>query len=548
MGENWDPIGHANNVVAMAAINNKLFAATSDNRLWWRDPVGSNVNWEPIGHANNVVAMTAINNKLFAATRDNRLWWRDPMGSNVNWDPIGHANNVVAMAAINNQLFAATSDNRLWWRDPVAETRGFYRLSVLTLNIAGALPDLSNPEIKIPWRERYNRIANGFVTYGLKPDILGLQEVTARKEWVLSRDPHEYESLHYLIAGLKDTTGIQYRIAYLGAADTNHPGLVQGEAVLYNGARLSNATPPPGPNVQPGDSRPTLLGVQERKSYPCRSPAPQFRDSCSLLDGEGVYGTSVYADGSGDKHFETGFVRFAFKEDQQRQFNLYNFHLQPDIPGSVEAAVALVETSERIVFGGEAFYPPLIVGDFNGGTERFPTFEALGVGCGPAPECIDYVLGGKRTEHTSKWGYAVRRNVELPNPEPNPDGLCAPRSVTWSDHCALVVDLAPDITAGSRISCITRGAGSGFPPAPGPLLGIGGVYPSGEAWWLRTQTAIQAIQTGHKFVVSVGLGEEAEVYVKGTGERATLSASNPQSNRPDPLLQLPACLNPQIIT
>jgi Matrixin/Putative peptidoglycan binding domain len=115
----WDPIGHANNVVAMAAINVKLFAATSDNILWWRDPVGTNVNWDPIGHANNVVAMTAINNKLFAATSDNRLWWRDPVGTNVNWDPIGHANNVVAMAAINNKLFAATSDNRLWWRDPV---------------------------------------------------------------------------------------------------------------------------------------------------------------------------------------------------------------------------------------------------------------------------------------------------------------------------------------------------------------------------------------------------------------------------------------------
>jgi hypothetical protein len=24
----------------MTAINNKLFAATNDNKLWWRDPVG----------------------------------------------------------------------------------------------------------------------------------------------------------------------------------------------------------------------------------------------------------------------------------------------------------------------------------------------------------------------------------------------------------------------------------------------------------------------------------------------------------------------------
>ena len=57
MSQIWDPIGHANNVVAMAAISGKLFAATSDNQLWWRDPVGVNVSWDPIGHANNVMAM-----------------------------------------------------------------------------------------------------------------------------------------------------------------------------------------------------------------------------------------------------------------------------------------------------------------------------------------------------------------------------------------------------------------------------------------------------------------------------------------------------------
>lgn len=34
MSFSWDPIGHANDVVAMAAMNSKLFAATRDNRLW----------------------------------------------------------------------------------------------------------------------------------------------------------------------------------------------------------------------------------------------------------------------------------------------------------------------------------------------------------------------------------------------------------------------------------------------------------------------------------------------------------------------------------
>jgi hypothetical protein len=118
-----DAIDGADVVVAMAAINNKLFAATNDGRLWWRDPVGTDVDWEHIGDAidgaDAVVAMAAINGKLFAATDDDKLWRRDPVDQNVNWEHIGHANAVVAMAAINNKLFAATEDGRLWWRDPV---------------------------------------------------------------------------------------------------------------------------------------------------------------------------------------------------------------------------------------------------------------------------------------------------------------------------------------------------------------------------------------------------------------------------------------------
>jgi hypothetical protein len=114
----WLLIGHANDVVAMTAANGKLFAATGNSKLWWRDPVGQDVDWEHVGHANSVVAMTATSGKLFAATSDNKLWWRDPVGQDVDWEHIGHANNVVAMAAINGKLFAATSDNKLWWRDP----------------------------------------------------------------------------------------------------------------------------------------------------------------------------------------------------------------------------------------------------------------------------------------------------------------------------------------------------------------------------------------------------------------------------------------------
>lgn len=129
----WEQIGHANSVIAMTGLvwkdqsgvdNYKLFAVTSDNTLWWRDPVDINVTWQAIGHANNVVAMAALNAKLFAATSDNRLWWRDPVGYNVNWQDIGHANNVArasmaSMEAPAGKLYIATNDNKLWWRDPI---------------------------------------------------------------------------------------------------------------------------------------------------------------------------------------------------------------------------------------------------------------------------------------------------------------------------------------------------------------------------------------------------------------------------------------------
>ena len=128
----WEQIGQANSVKAMAGLRwwadavpagsgVKLFAATSDDQLWWRDPLGINVAWQAIGTANSVVTMTALDGKLFAATSDNQLWWRDAVGQDIPWQAIGQATNVVAMAALDGKLFAATSDNQLWWRDAVGQ-------------------------------------------------------------------------------------------------------------------------------------------------------------------------------------------------------------------------------------------------------------------------------------------------------------------------------------------------------------------------------------------------------------------------------------------
>ena len=101
--------------------------------------------------------------------------------------------------------------------------------------------------------------------------------------------------------------------------------------------------------------------------------------------------------------------------------------------------------------------------------------------------------------------------------------------------------------AGNEISCITRGpGGGGFPPADGPMIAVGGSFPNGDRWWLRLGEAVAAAQNGHRFYIQPLFGSPIDVVVVGTGNKATLSTN--QRGRPDPLLSLPPCPNPPIIT
>src|SRR5262249_50066216 len=59
-------VGAASGIVAMAAANFYLFAATGDGRLLARPVAGDDVPLQPVGRAEGVVAMTAVRDKPFA--------------------------------------------------------------------------------------------------------------------------------------------------------------------------------------------------------------------------------------------------------------------------------------------------------------------------------------------------------------------------------------------------------------------------------------------------------------------------------------------------
>jgi hypothetical protein len=116
----WDVIGQAVGVVAIAAMEGKIFAATRNGKFCWREPILQTMNWEPIGLTRKVRCMVAganlssnLGHSLYGISMDDQLLRRDPQVEGADWEAIGEAVGVVALAASNGQLFAVTNDGLL---------------------------------------------------------------------------------------------------------------------------------------------------------------------------------------------------------------------------------------------------------------------------------------------------------------------------------------------------------------------------------------------------------------------------------------------------
>jgi len=114
----WVEVGHANNITAMTAWENKLYASDAANDLWSRHPVLADAPWRCIGHANEVTAMAADRGALYAVSRGNILWWRWPRDSDLDWSSIGSGapGGTRALCASGGTLYAVASDGKLYSR------------------------------------------------------------------------------------------------------------------------------------------------------------------------------------------------------------------------------------------------------------------------------------------------------------------------------------------------------------------------------------------------------------------------------------------------
>jgi hypothetical protein len=132
----WTHIGHATQIVGLASWDDRLYAVTANDKLWWRPPLHEDGAWHELGHAIDVTSLTACDGALFCTTKHGRLWRRPLHGIDVPWEPMGDAPSIVAMTTVGSMLYAATNAGRLLRRDPIPGNVGWADLGHAQL-IAG---------------------------------------------------------------------------------------------------------------------------------------------------------------------------------------------------------------------------------------------------------------------------------------------------------------------------------------------------------------------------------------------------------------------------
>jgi hypothetical protein len=133
----WENIGHANNVTAMCAADNKLYVTTDDNRLWRRYPVLANANWTPIGRANDIVSMAGTRGMLFALTSGNALVYRSLVEKDIDWKEIDEGPELTeqarALGACGGALYAIAQNGELYAR-PAREEGSWRKVPLFPSN------------------------------------------------------------------------------------------------------------------------------------------------------------------------------------------------------------------------------------------------------------------------------------------------------------------------------------------------------------------------------------------------------------------------------
>jgi hypothetical protein len=370
-----------------------------------------------------------------------------------------------------------------------------FGVSILAVNLFNIM-NMPETQDGVFWQTRYANIFKWMKDTGTFPDVIALQEAPAF--WSCPTDARrlpDYAAIDFLLDGIRDASGEQYRIAYLiagkpgGVNATSWVGRApaqfcsqQGDrALLYRPSRVRNVIDRPSgtqavisPYVEPFP-RATYLA----RSVQCCSPAADRADVCQLIDGpldtpaaghfEYFMGTcatplgvawkrerkSMQGEDLNKPRADAVFSRLELISEPGNYIHIYNVHrgwgVDPD-PTASPADMSGEGNINQLVTDMEArflsqdnppLYPPILVGDFNKETEHlggmFPQFE-MGMWGPPWPEVMG-ALFGKSDVFRAKHKAFANSQATIPRAVVAND--CYDETTLISDHCGIFFRVEP---------------------------------------------------------------------------------------------------------
>jgi len=311
--------------------------------------------------------------------------------------------------------------------DPVADSRALLRqefgVSVMSVNLLDIMNIPRGSAAGVPWQTRYARIFSWMAETKNFPDVIVLQE--APGYWSCfnnARRLPDYAAIDFLLDGIRDASGEQYRIAYLTPGGPPHgprgddyigttlAGAVctgQGDrALLYRPSKLRNVLSI-APTNETAKSAYHMPNNQTylAKSIQCCFPAADRTDVCGVIDGpihfpardefEAAIGTcgtpmglaftrsrpNTQTNDRERKATDAVFSRFELVKQPGHFVHIYNVHrgwnafwedAHEGMPapgvvdyGSQNINQLVTDMEQRFASTGPTLYPPILVGDFN---------------------------------------------------------------------------------------------------------------------------------------------------------------------------------------
>jgi hypothetical protein len=368
-------------------------------------------------------------------------------------------------------------------------------VSILTVNLRDILNQPDSPTAT-DWMTRYSRVGEWIRASGKVPDIIALQE--APGWWKCTLDQRrlpDYAAIDFLLDGVRDATGEQYRIAYLivGKTGGSQPqawvhgdpasGCLQqsGRALLYRPSRIRNVvvSPPSGATIAaPATPYPRYSPFVAR-SLPCCTPAATREDVCTLVDGalsamplengqascvtrEGLAWTRVRRSMEGadpeKPQFDAVFSRFELLAEPGNYIHVLNVHrgftddprdARPGVPGifNIDELVDAMEARYNAPASPNV-YPPIVVGDLNFGANDNPPTRDEVEGAMPryrwaawSPENVGVVIGRAELFRARQSAYV--NQVEVMPPTMPGQSCSRDPNTLWSDHCGFFFRIEP---------------------------------------------------------------------------------------------------------